>query len=53
MKKNYLSPTVEIEETSDLITTSSEVETDRMPFGATQEPTGISGFTSSTDFFNI
>ena len=52
MKKNYSTPTVEIDLVNDVITTSGEVETERMPLGISTNPTGAS-FAPSDDFFNF
>ena len=53
MKKNYITPALEIESVSDVITTSQSVETERIPLENIQAPTGVSGFSSNGEFFNI
>ena len=50
MKKNYKSPELEISETVEIVTTSSEVETEHFPLFSTT-PAGVSYGTDG--MFNI
>ena len=50
MKKNYVTPELEISETVEIVTTSGEVQTDRIPLSGT----ATSGISYGADgMFNI
>ena len=53
MKKTYLSPRIELELVSDVITTSIEVETEKIPFyksGAAQSSVGYNSYVDPDNF---
>ena len=52
MKKNYITPALEIESVSDVITTSQSVETERIPLSSSGHAAGVS-FIPNDDIFNF
>ena len=51
MKKNYITPELETVETLDVVTTSSKVETERIPISGGTNPANVEYGTD--DFFNV